>query len=104
MISSAIRNLKFEIKRSVALDIFAGSNTTGSAAAHSICHLKSAISNQAKRGVSAFRFVDELPSEGLARLWNRLHSDNLLMEVTRPQRELVLMDKPARYATKARER
>jgi hypothetical protein len=52
------------IKQSVVLDIFAGSNTTGSAAAELICNMKSAISNQAQRGAaSTFRFVDELPAE-----------------------------------------
>ena len=68
MTKSAISDLKFEIKQSAALDIFAGSNTTASAAAESVCNLKSAISNQAERGASAFRFVDELPAEQLATL------------------------------------
>ncbi|MBI4659090.1 MAG: hypothetical protein HY735_09620 [Verrucomicrobia bacterium] len=56
-----------------------------------IHNLKSAISNQAERGGSAFRFVDELPAKELATLWSRLHSDGLPMEVNRRQRELVRM-------------
>lgn len=84
-----------KIKRSVALDTVADSNTTGSMAAGFLCHLKPAIANQAKRGASAFHFVDELPSEELTTIWSRLHSDDLPVEVNRQQRELVLMEKPA---------
>ena len=86
------------------LDMFAGSNATGSAAAGFICNVKSAISNQAKRGASAFRFVDELPAEELATLWSRMHSDDLPVEVNRRQREIVLMEKPTTYAAKSKRR
>lgn len=88
-----------KIKRSVALDTVADSNTTGSMAARLICHLKSAISNQAERGTSACRFVDELPAEDLAALWNRLHSDGLSVEVHRQQWELVLWRSQPRTRT-----
>jgi hypothetical protein len=77
------------------LDIFAGSNTTGRAAAGSMCHLESAIPNRAKRGASACRFVDELPAGDLAALWSRLHSDDLPLEVNQQQGELVLMERRA---------
>jgi hypothetical protein len=76
-------------------DTFAGLNTTGSAAAGPICHVECAISNQAKRGASAFRLVDELPAGDLAALWSRLHSDDLPLEVNQQQGELVLMERRA---------
>jgi hypothetical protein len=92
MISSARRNLKSQIKRSVGLETFAGSKTTGSLAAESICNVKSPISNHAKRGAtSAFRFVDELPAEGLGMLWSQRHSGDVPVEVNRQQRALSLL-------------
>lgn len=36
---------------------------------------------------SGFRFVDELTADELAALWNRLHSDDLPVEVNLRQRE-----------------
>ncbi|MBI2929441.1 MAG: hypothetical protein HYY24_27565 [Verrucomicrobia bacterium] len=92
---SAIRNLKFEIKRSVALDIFAGSNTTGSAAEKLDRRWLALEKDRTYLAASAFRFVDELPAEELATLRSRLHSDDLPVLVHRRQRELVLREKLA---------
>jgi hypothetical protein len=75
------------------LDSSAACNTTGRAAAGSMCHLESAIPNQAKRGAFACRFVDEGSAEELAALWSRLHSDDLPVETKRRQRGLVLSEK-----------
>jgi site-specific DNA-methyltransferase (cytosine-N4-specific) len=86
------------------LDIFAGSNTTGSAAEKLDRRWMAFEKDRTYLAASAFRFVDELPAEGLAALWSRLHSENLPVEVNRQQRELVLMEKPARYATRAKRR
>ena len=72
----------------------------GNPAAESIYNVKSAISDQAKRGASALRFVDELPPEELATLWSRLHSNDLPVEVNSRQRDLVLMEKAVAYAAK----
>lgn len=93
-----------KIKRSVALDTVADSNTTGSMAARLICHLKSAISNQAERGTSACRFVDELPAEDLAALWNRLHSDGFVGGGAPPAVGTGALEKPATYADKPNQR
>jgi hypothetical protein len=44
-----------------------------------ITYLEFEISNQAQRGASAFRFVNELPVENIAALWSQLQSDDLAM-------------------------
>jgi site-specific DNA-methyltransferase (cytosine-N4-specific) len=74
------------------LDIFAGSNTTGSAAEKRGRHWLAFEKNRAYAAASAFRFVDELPADELAALWHRLLSGDLPVAVNRQQRELVLMD------------
>jgi len=104
MISSAIWNLESEIKRSVRLDIFAGSNTTGSAAEKLDRRWMAFEKDRTYLAASAFRFVDELPAEELAMLWSRLHSRDLPVEVSRLQRELVLMEKPIANAAKPKRR
>ena len=55
------------------------------------------------RTASAFGFLDKLPKEQLATLWNRLHSNDLPV-VNRQQRELVLMEQSRPYAAKKRTR
>jgi len=86
------------------LDIFAGSNTTGSAAEKLDRRWLAFEKARTYLAASALRFVDELPPEELAALWDRLHSDDLLVEVNRAQRELVLIEKPTAYATKLKRR
>jgi len=86
------------------LDIFAGSNTAGSAAEKLDRRWLAFEKDRTYLAASAFRFVDELPPEELAALWDRLHSDDLPVEVNRAQRELVLIEKPTAYATKLKRR
>ena len=75
------------------LDIFAGSNTTGSAAEKLDRRWMAFEKDRTYLTASAFRFVDELLAGDLARLWSRLHSEDLPVEVNRQQRELLLMEK-----------
>jgi len=84
------------------LDIFAGSNTTGSAAEKLDRHWLAFERDRGYLAASAFRFVDELSAEGLAALWGQLHSANLPLEVNRQQRELVLREAPLPFGTKRR--
>jgi site-specific DNA-methyltransferase (cytosine-N4-specific) len=84
------------------LDIFAGSNTTGSAAEKLDRRWLALEKDRTYLAASAFRFVDELPPQELATLWSRLQSDHLPVEVNRHQRELVLMEKQTAYRTKAK--
>ena len=84
------------------LDIFAGSNTTGSAAEKLGRRWLAFEKDRTYLAASAFRFVDESPAEDLVALWSRLHSDDLPVEVNRQQRELVLREKSPRYAAKPR--
>ena len=84
------------------LDIFASSNTTGSAAEKLDRRWLAFEKDRTYLAASAFRFADESPAEDLVALWSRLHSDDLPVEVNRQQRELVLREKSPRYAAKAR--
>jgi site-specific DNA-methyltransferase (cytosine-N4-specific) len=84
------------------LDIFAGSNTTGSAAEKLDRHWLALEKDRSYLAASAFRFVDELPADGLAALWDQLLSDDLPVEVNRQQRELVLMEAPTAFTEKGR--
>jgi site-specific DNA-methyltransferase (cytosine-N4-specific) len=52
------------------LDIFAGSNTTGSAAGKLDRRWMAFERNRTYLAASAFRLVDELPAAELATLWN----------------------------------
>ena len=79
------------------LDIFAGSNTSGSAAEKLDRHWLAFEKDRSYLAASAFRFVDELSAEGLAALWDRLNSDDLPVEVNRQQRELVLREAPVPF-------
>ena len=69
-------------------------NTTGNAAEKLDWHWPAFEKDRTYLAASVFRFVDELSAEGLAALWNRLHSDNLPVEVNRQQQELVLREAP----------
>jgi site-specific DNA-methyltransferase (cytosine-N4-specific) len=82
------------------LDIFAGSNTTGSAAEKLDRRWIAFEKERTYLAASAFRFVDELPAEELATLWSRLRSGDSPVEMNRRQRELVLTEESAPYATK----
>jgi site-specific DNA-methyltransferase (cytosine-N4-specific) len=84
------------------LDIFAGSNTTGSAAEKLDRHWLAFEKDHTYLAASAFRFVDDLPNEDLVTLWRRLHSDDLPVEVNRQQKELVLREKSPHYVAKPR--
>jgi DNA modification methylase len=84
------------------LDIFAGSNTTGSAAGKLGRHWMAFEKDRTYLAASAFRFVDELPAQELAALWSRLHSTDLPVEVNRQQRELVLKEEPAKLGRRGR--
>ena len=86
------------------LDIFAGSNTTGSGAEKLDRRWLAFEKDRTYLAASAFRFVDELPPEELATLWSRLHSDESPVMVNRQQKELVLMEKPAAYPARRKRR
>jgi DNA methylase len=86
------------------LDIFAGSNTTGSAAEKLDRRWLAFEKDRTYLAASAFRFVDALPTEELAILWSQLHSDALPVAVNRQQKELVLMETPPAYAAKRKRR
>jgi hypothetical protein len=79
------------------LDIFAGSNTTGSAAERLGRRWIAFEKDRGYLAASAFRFIDELPADKLATLWSRLQSGDLPVEVNRQQRELVLREKAVAY-------
>lgn len=82
------------------LDIFAGSNTTGSAAEKLGRRWIAFEKDRTYLAASAFRFIDELSAKELAALWSRLHSDELPVAVNRQQREMVLMEATSRYRAK----
>ena len=82
------------------LDIFAGSNTTGSAADKLDRRWMAFEKDLTYLASSAFRFVDELPQQELTALWSGLHSGNLPVKVNRRQREMVLLEASSPYATK----
>jgi site-specific DNA-methyltransferase (cytosine-N4-specific) len=84
------------------LDIFAGSNTTGSAAEKLDRHWLAFEKDRGYLAASALRFVDELSAEGLAALWDRLRSDDLPVKVNRQQRELVLREAQVPFTVKRR--
>lgn len=79
------------------LDIFAGSNTTGSAAEKLGRRWLAFEKDLAYLAASAFRLIDELPAEELAVLWSRLLGDDLPVRITRHQPELVLADGTTDY-------
>ena len=74
------------------LDIFAGSNTTGSAAEKLDRRWMAFEKDRTYLAASIFRFVDERAPDELAMIWNRLHSENLPVEVNQQQRDLVLRE------------
>jgi DNA modification methylase len=82
------------------LDIFAGSNTTGSAAEKLGRRWLAFEKDRTYLAASAFRFVDELDAEELATLWSRLQSNELPVAVNRQQREMVLAETGPRYMAK----
>lgn len=84
------------------LDIFAGSNTTGSAAEKLSRQWIAVDKDLAYVAASAFRFVDELLPGELVTLWNRLHSDAWPVAVHRRQGEMMLAEAPSRNAAKWR--
>ena len=75
---------------------------TGSAAEKLDRHWLAFEKDSSYLAASAFRFVAELPTEGLAGLWGRLHSDDLPVKVNRQQRELVLREAPTPFTAKRR--
>ena len=86
------------------LDIFAGSNTTGSGAEKLDRRWLAFEKDRTYLAASAFRFVDEPPAEELPAFWRQLNSDALPVTVNRQQKELVLMEKPAAYAVRRKRR
>jgi len=74
------------------LDIFAGSNTTGSTAEKLDRRWIAFEKDRTYLAASTFRFVDELPPQELATLWSQLHAEDLPVEVNRQQREMVLRE------------
>ena len=84
------------------LDIFAGSNTTGSAADELGRRWIAFEKDRTYLAASAFRFVDELDAGELAALWEQLLSGRRTVELTRKQQKLVLMEPTPRYSTKRR--
>lgn len=82
------------------LDIFAGSNTSGSAAEKQGRRWLAFEKDRAYLAASVFRFIDELPGAELAALWSNLRSNQLPIAVNRQQRELVLMEKQGAYSAR----
>lgn len=81
------------------LDIFAGSNTTGSAAEKLGRRWLAFEKDRDYLAASAFRFIDELAPEELATLWSKLQSDELPVLVNRQQLEMMLAESAPGYAT-----
>jgi site-specific DNA-methyltransferase (cytosine-N4-specific) len=86
------------------LDIFAGSNTTGSAAEKLDRRWLAFEKDRTYLASSAFRFVDEPPPEQLAMLWSQLGSHDLSVAINLRQREFVLMGAPAACKDKPKAR
>ncbi len=86
------------------LDIFAGSNTTGSAAEKLDRRWLAFEKDPTYVAASAFRFVDELSEADLATLWNGLHSENLPVNVARRQRTMVMSEEPTLYRARSKRR
>lgn len=84
------------------LDIFAGSNTSGSAAEKLGRRWIAFEKDRTYLAASAFRFIDELSPKELSTLWSQLRSDELPVAVTRQQREMMLMETAPRYNTKGK--
>lgn len=80
------------------LDIFAGSNTTGSAAERLGRRWIAFEKDRVYLASSAFRFIEELSAEELTSLWSKLNSAELPVAVNRQQRELMLAETAPRYA------
>jgi hypothetical protein len=86
------------------LAVFADSITIRSAAKKLDLRWLAFGKDRTNLAASAFRFLDESLAEELATLWNRLRADELPVEVSRQQREMVLMEIAATYATKLKPR
>jgi DNA modification methylase len=84
----------------IVLDIFAGSNTTGSAAEKLGRRWMAFEKDRNYSAASAFRFIDDLPNAEIATFWSRLHSDGIPIKVTREQREMMLMEAAPQYRTR----
>ena len=84
----------------IVLDIFAGSNTTGTAAEKLGRRWIAFEKDRTYLAASTFRFIDELSAEALVTLWSRLHSERLPVGVNRQQSEMMLMETAPRYRTK----
>ncbi len=84
----------------IVLDIFAGSNTTGSAAEELGRRWIAFEKDLTYLAASTFRFVDELAARELEVLWRRLRSGRETVELTRKQQELVLMEATPRYSAR----
>lgn len=76
----------------LVLDIFAGSNTTGSAAEKLSRKWMALEKDPTYLAASAFRFIDEMPAIELGVLWDRLRSGSPRTYVGRRQTEMELMD------------
>lgn len=83
------------------LDIFAGSNTTGSAAEKLGRRWLAFEKDRTYLAASPFRFIGERDPEELAALWSRLLGDDLPVRITRQQPELILAETTAKYAVKS---
>ena len=79
------------------LDIFAGSNTTGSAAEKLGRRWIAFEKCLEYLAASVFRFVDELDAAELVALWKQLHQDDLPVMVARRQKELALAERGRDY-------
>lgn len=81
----------------IVLDIFAGSNTTGSVAEKLNRRWMAFEKSHSYLAASAFRFIDELPSKELSTMWEKLLSANSTVELGRKQQELLLAEERANY-------
>jgi len=79
----------------IVLDIFAGSNTTGTAAEHAGRHWIAFEKDRNYLLASIFRFIDELSSDELKEFWNNALFSGHTIEIARTQQEMILMEETA---------
>lgn len=81
----------------IVLDIFAGSNTTGSAAERAGRRWLAFERDRGYLLASMFRFIDELPVDGLMEFWNNALFSEHAIEIMKKQQAMVLMEESASY-------
>jgi len=79
------------------LDFFAGSNTTGAAAESAGRHWIAFEKDRDYLLRSTFRFIDEMPQNELKEFWHNIISSERVIEITKRQKEMVLMEESSIY-------